>query len=510
MRSEELARRLSLGIGRPADSLHSLADEVARTLDSRLVLAVTVPATHPVEIIELLRVSSASPSPDIPTQLLVSSEFSLGTPKTLHRLQPQVLSGWPPLAAAEVFALSVEPPPSWPVSSSSSSAFAALLVIDPEPEAIKNFESSDLELWAAELRVYIERLLSAKSTTHWNSISHLGPDVLEVTSAEALCDWYLRCIHAAVPFGLGVVYLLSDSRTDLTFATASLESEDAPFPSTWACGHRPSITWRVLHSGSLAVGGLLDVPSDARYTLHTALEAQLGDSTHRSWALVPIASHGGTRRWGVAHLEGVDDYSGTSRSTDLALHEAGRLAGEIFGWVADRLRAEPAAWVNPALASRAEQALRTGGDSLVDLAFIFLDELSITRNLTKGPAGGSRQIDLLFDLLLEDSEQLHRAVGEAKKRDDSAAAALDQLHASMGRESADIGAAFVTALPRDSTFSRIRPLPDQRIVVFDRPRLERLSVMSQRRRAAALTSAFRAAPFGVCRAGGILSSEDTS
>jgi hypothetical protein len=156
--------------------------------------------------------------------------------------------------------------------------------------------------------------------------------IREHLTAEAVGQAVLTLLKKVIRYEAGVLYLLDEDPSQneyMVFCAAEGENAKHLFNSYYP-RERLGVTWRAANLRRPIVGGLEDVPEDARRSNDPAWE-NLSGSMHAAWALVPLVHLG--RPVGVAHLEGINNGLGVSRRQYEFLQTMGATLGEaVFRW----------------------------------------------------------------------------------------------------------------------------------------------------------------------------------
>ena len=148
-------------------------------------------------------------------------------------------------------------------------------------------------------------------------------------TAEEIGQEVLNLLKEVIRFEAGVLYLLGEdpaSNEYMVYCASTNESSEHLFTSYYP-RERLGITWQAAKLRRPVIGGLEDVPEEARHSNDPAWQ-NVSPPLHMAWALVPLVTI--KRSIGVVHLEGINNGRGVSRRQYELLQMLGITLGEAI------------------------------------------------------------------------------------------------------------------------------------------------------------------------------------
>jgi GAF domain/Restriction endonuclease len=301
-------------------------------------------------------------------------------------------------------------------------------------------------------------------------------------TAEEIGQEVLSLLKEAIRFEAGVLYLLDEdpARNEYMVYCASTNEGSKHLFTSYYPREGLGITWQAAKLRRPIVGGLEDVPEEARHSNDPAWE-KVSAPLHTAWALVPLVHLG--RPIGVMHLEGINNGRGISRRQYELLQILSLTLGEaISKWQLSK-ETNPELYPSVDLVARLYSITDALGsrDPLEFEHFVrslFLGAPGVTV-LTR-TSRAIPQSDVIFEVPFLGIRVVVEAkcLETAKKRVGSDA--IRQLMAEMNAHNAEVGIlASCNTLSSLTAESAARGL---KILILDLQRLKRLATLSSETR----------------------------
>jgi hypothetical protein len=319
----------------------------------------------------------------------------------------------------------------------------------------------------------------------------------ECNTRRELCKAVLDCVDRFIPYQSGVLYLVDPDpgRNEYLIYGASRNEHQVELYRSFYLREDLGFTWEVAMAQKPRVGSYADVPSTARRTNDEALKHL--KRVHEAWALLPLTAQGQTIA--VVHAEGLNFGNGAS-AADLEVMR--RLANRLGNLLHSHLHhGEPRNSRHPSITvieqmydlfRSASPTRRERFEEFIRHLFASLDGIQEVQ--VRDQTRTTPQIDGLFLF----SDRAGSFVVEIKAPDHQESKVGVQALRQLIHQMESVGGSLGILVSMAKFGSRTKnTVTNKRILILDRPRVERLCALSPEDRRLNVSRWFELAKPGV-------------